>query len=199
MEKVYLKNKENQTLKNKLKREMQYMLNEEDLVKILFNFDNNVSKKIIKYPDLVHYSNINELLPENRDYRIIFIETTNPNTGHWVLLMKNGNTFYFFDSYGLRADKEFEFLTPYMRKKLHEQIPLLTELFRTKKNNQKIVNNMKDFQSKDENVNTCGRWVAARLIVFLLGYTNKEFYEKMKDAKENLGLTYDELVCQLIR
>ena len=63
--------------------------------------------KVIKYSELENHSDINQVIPEPKGYRIILIETKQ-NTGHYVCLLKyNEKSYVYFDSYGLYPDQEY--------------------------------------------------------------------------------------------
>ena len=61
-------------------------------------FGSGVKQKIIKYSDLAHYPTMQDLLPEEKDYRIVLTENK-PNSGHWCALLRNGNNYEWWDSY----------------------------------------------------------------------------------------------------
>ena len=60
--------------------------------------------KIIEYNDLADYNEITDLLNKPIDYVIILIETTADNVGHWVCVLRYGNTIESFNSYGEAPD-----------------------------------------------------------------------------------------------
>ena len=70
--------------------------------------------KIIEYKDLSRYNNIFELLPEDKSYVFILVETKK-RSGHWSFLGRlgsgatNGRLLY-FDSYGKSVDEELKFI-----------------------------------------------------------------------------------------
>ena len=98
--------------------------------------------RIIKYNELSKYNDLNQLLPNDKDYVVILIESR-PNTGHWC-----------FDPYGYPIDADLKWTSMKMRKALREDIPYLTKLL-DKSNLDCIYNNIK-YQEMDEDINTCG-------------------------------------------
>ena len=60
--------------------------------------------KMIEYNDLADYNEITDLLTKPIDFVIILIETTSDNVGHWVTVLKYGNTIEFFNSYAEAPD-----------------------------------------------------------------------------------------------
>ena len=61
------------------------------LLKMISNIDfkkmlgPEVNSKILKYPDLENINDLNEILTEPKDYRIILI-LTQGNSGHWTTI-----------------------------------------------------------------------------------------------------------------
>jgi hypothetical protein len=55
--------------------------------------------KIVKFAELDNYKSIYDLLPNKLDFVFILVESQ-PDHGHWQLLLRNKNMFEFFDSYG---------------------------------------------------------------------------------------------------
>ena len=68
-------------------------------------FGSGVESEIIKYSELANYKTIDELLPKPFDFRIILVEQK-PMSGHWVLILKYGDTIENFNSYGIEIDKQ---------------------------------------------------------------------------------------------
>ncbi len=103
---------------NYYSNQMAKMMSSDEFNKML---GSDASKHIIKYSDLEDKTDINDVIPESRGYRIILIETKQ-NTGHWTTLVKfSNNIFVWFDSYGLAPDQEFEFIPVKMQQILDEQ------------------------------------------------------------------------------
>ena len=65
--------------------------------------------KVIKYSDLSNYSTINELLPLEKDFRVILVESKY-NEGHWVALLKYGDIIEWWNSYGTKPEYDFKFI-----------------------------------------------------------------------------------------
>ena len=58
------------------------------------------STKLLTYPDLAKYNDLNQLLPAPNDFVVILIvenETQDVISGHWTALLKYDNLFEFFD------------------------------------------------------------------------------------------------------
>jgi len=160
-----------------------------------------VNNKIMKYSDLEGVKNLNDIMTEPKDYRIILIETQR-NTGHWTAILKyNDKYFEWFDSYGLKPDAEFEFISPEMQEILDERQHILTILLNKVllKGGKWIYNNVK-FQKQAENVNSCGRWVTTRLYFFLKhNYNLKQFQDFFINWKKRTNLPFDVLVVEFTK
>lgn len=117
----------------------------------------NKSKNIkwILYDDLINYKSLAMLFKIYKAIVILLeIESPRaPRVGHFVVLLDHGNHYEHFDSYGLTIDQE----------NIVTEEKHLTNLF---KNSEKpIVENTKQMQRFREDIQTCGRWVVARLLL----------------------------------
>ena len=83
---------------------MNKALSDEDIQKILGG-----DAKIIKYYELGHLYDINQLLANYKDYCIILNEDA-PNRGHWTALLKYNGLYEHFDSYGVKPDTELKWI-----------------------------------------------------------------------------------------
>jgi hypothetical protein len=142
--------------------------------------------KIVKFPELVNYSNMSQVLPKKNDCAILFIiddQTPTSSIGHWTSIMRNGDKYEFFDSYGLSPSGDLEHIPMADRLKFGEVIDYLTSL-----TGGKLKHNHVRYQSWNPKVATCGRFAITRLIAFINGIKDpKEFYKFMKDAKDKYG------------
>jgi hypothetical protein len=154
--------------------------------------------KVIKYSDLANYSNINQLLPKEQDFRIILVESQY-NQGHWVAILKYGDILEWFNSYGTKPEYDFKFIPTTIKHLLGQGGNLLTKLLHTKRADQKIYYNKKKFQEINDSVNTCGRWVIARILAMLVGYELDDFIKKVEQKEDELGKPADILVVDWIR
>lgn len=154
--------------------------------------------KVIKYSDLANYSNINELLPNDKDFRVILVESS-VNQGHWVCVMKYGDIIEYFNSYGTKPEYDFRFIPTMVKHLLGQGGNLLTKLLKTKGKDQKIYYNKKKFQEINDGVNTCGRWCIARILAMLVGYELDDFINKVNQKEEELEKPTDILVVDWIK
>lgn len=154
--------------------------------------------KVIKYNELAEYSNINELLPNDKDFRIILVESQY-NQGHWTCVLKYGNIIEWFNSYGTKPEHDFKFIPNFTKHLLGQGGNLLTKLLKTKRPDQKIYYNKKKLQKIVDGVNTCGRHVVARILAMLVGYELDDYIRKVEDKQEETGKPADLLVIDWIK
>jgi hypothetical protein len=145
------------------------------------------SEDIVLYRDLHRYNSIGELFYED-NLRIILIESK-PGYGHWVSLIKSGDTYIYMNSYGHPPDYEMRFLKPFYRHLLGDDP---AEIHRLAKGKKLIYNKVK-FQGKHSS--TCGRWQVLWAEMYNRGYSLPEFQKCMRLNKLT---TYDDLVLALV-
>lgn len=137
----------------------------DDILKICDN-----KTKIISYNTLYDYKDIDEVLhPFNN---IVILYETRPNYGHWVCLIKHKhkNKIEFFDPYGLSPDEQLDFINSEFRVKNNEYYPILSDMLYNSK--YKIVYNSTKLQKYSDNISSCGRHVALRIILSYLSLNN---------------------------
>ncbi len=122
----------------------------------------NHKAKIMTYNELEGYDDIDDVLDENGCCIVLY--ETKKNYGHWVCILKRGNTIEHFDSYGTFPDDELKFVPEYYREMNYKGYPHLTALLFFSKHKYKIEYNQFKLQKKRKGVNTCGRWVAMRIV-----------------------------------
>ena len=145
------------------------------------------SYDILLYKDLHKYDSIEQLFYED-DLRIILIESK-AGVGHWVSLIKDGDSFVYFDSYGREPSYWIQFLKPFYRNLLGEDIDEIKRLARGKK----LIYNKMKLQGKDSSI--CGRWQILFYDMHKMGYSLKEFQQFMRMHKKT---TYDALCLSLV-
>ena len=142
---------------------------------------------IILYRDLHKFDRIEELFYDD-NLRIILIESK-PKYGHWVSLIKDGDTYIYFNSYGFAPDYELRFLKGFYRNLLGDDVAEIKRLSRGRK---LIWNKMK---LQGPNSSTCGRWQVAWTEFYNRGYSLPEFQKCMRLNKLT---TYDDLVLKIV-
>ena len=154
--------------------------------------------KILKYSELNQYKSFQELLPNTDfDYKIILLESAK-NSGHWVSILRFGDTIELFNSYGVPIDNEFKYIPQVIEEMLHETRRYLTELIKSDTNNFNVISNKIKFQSKSEKVATCSRWNCLRIECGKMGYNLAEFQRIMQSVQSKTHVPYDILVIQYI-
>jgi len=172
---------------------MDYFVTNGDLQAIFKNC------KIIKYAELDQYSDIYHLLPNRMDFCFILTESE-LNSGHWTLLIRDDNNFEYFDSYGTSPKNILDYIPTFMNKRLgnnyNEDIGMMIKSI---KKTDKFIYNKTKFQKEQEGINTCGRWVIARLSLFLSDDLNlKDFTKLIKTKAKQLKMTNDEFITFLV-
>lgn len=188
------KNSAKQREIEKYQKLLSTMLSDADIT----NYLGGGKEKIVKYSELADYETLEDLLPEERDYRIVLTESKR-NQGHWCALVRNGNTFIWFDSYGAKPDGELKFIPMRIRRMLGEVKHHLTRLLSTTNPSQQVIYNKKRFQSLSDDVDTCGRWVVAFVFMNKIGYTLEDFIDKVEQVEDDTGKPSDIIVCDWVK
>ena len=157
-------------------------------------FGDGAESKILKYRDLADYPTIDDLLPKERDFRIILIEDSH-NSGHWCAILKYDKTIEWFNSYGVRPDTQKNMLGRVRNMMLGQQEDYLSNLMSASKG-YKLIYNKARLQKQNPGVNTCGRWIIIRIICMKDMMMNlKEFIKMVNTTKEISGLPRDALAA----
>jgi len=143
---------------------------------------------IMTYPELQGVDDIEEIFDKDGRSVLLFL-TENDQTGHWTGLIRSADTIEYFDPYGSAPDADRKWLSKEKLRELDEEKPHLTRLLRQSK--MKVYFNTYDFQQDKESINTCGRWVVARLLH--RKKTLRQFYNMVM----NSGLKPDDFVSAL--
>jgi hypothetical protein len=153
---------------------------------------------IIKYSDLSDIDKIDELLPSNKTFKIILIETAK-NNGHWVCIGRNEDIIYYFNSYGERADRDWRFVPKCIQKILDQDAGKLSDLL--KASTLPVKQNYTKYQTLKDNIATCGRWCILWLTLMKdKDYNLEDFKDFIEEYKKNNNLkTFDDVVVKLIK
>jgi hypothetical protein len=143
---------------------------------------------IMTYPELQHIEDVEQIFDADGRCVLLFL-TENNQTGHWVGLVRSANMIEYFDPYGSAPDADRKWLTKQKLRELDEEKPHLTRLLR--RSNMKVYFNTYEFQEDKQSINTCGRWVVARLLH--RKKTLRQFYNMVM----NSGLKPDDFVSAL--
>lgn len=118
--------------------------------------------KIVTYPDLKQYKTIEDLLSPWGYCVLLYM--TSANYGHWTCIIQHKDRIEFFDSYAMIPDTEFKEIPKEDRYKYNfHGFPYLTKLLYN--SGYTIEYNHVPLQKLDDDVSTCGRHVAVRLLL----------------------------------
>jgi hypothetical protein len=175
----------------KYKIELKKMASEDDLVR---NFGLGVKNKILKYSELENFNTIDELMPEQDDYRILLLESE-PSVGHWVCLIRKGDTLEFFDSYGKTHKGELKYIPKFINRMLNQKDDYLTRIMKSSKN--PIFSTLK-LQNSNPDVCTCGRHIIARILCSKAGYDLDDYQKLIKKQTKERDMPADILMCHWV-
>tara|TARA_R110002072_G_scaffold192549_2_gene349593 strand:+ start:18268 stop:18789 length:522 start_codon:yes stop_codon:yes gene_type:complete len=134
----------------------------------------NDAVKITPYHELRSNMNIDELFGDKPCAMLLY--ETKENFGHWVAMIKQNGFLEFFDSYGLKVDEELNYAK-------YDTNATLTQILQQSK--VRIVYNDVKLQVFKEDVNTCGRWTAFRIV--MRDTPLKQFQQLFKGVKHYNG------------
>lgn len=147
--------------------------------------------KITIYPDIENMRHADELF--NRQGKGIVLYLVKGDTsGHWISLLKKGNTVEFNDSYGYKADSQDKKLGGKLEdnKRWKQDQDLLTNLI--KESGYKIKSNPQQNQKDDRSVNTCGRHSIMRLL--FSDKSTEEYNKMLREIKKKHNIDPDTLI-----
>ena len=149
--------------------------------------------KILTYPLLTKYNNLDDLLDPYNNIVILYL--TREKFGHYCALVKRKGKICFFDSYGgnKKPDEQLEFINDHFRLKSNQDFPHLTKLLYESK--YPVEYNEHQYQEKGPHIATCGY----HCVNFIKsGLDIDQYYKKMKQLKKKYNKSFDELVVDLI-
>lgn len=152
--------------------------------------------KIVVYSDLKKYKSIEDLLPNNNSYFVLLYQDS-AHSGHWVSLLRKGDTIIFFDPYGLYCDDELKWIDPNTRQGLGIKKKYLSDLLNDFDG--KINYNKVKYQSENPDISTCGKHTCFWLYnAIQKDKTLVTYYKLMNKLKNKLGLSYDGVVTAMV-
>lgn len=166
-----------------------YSLSDEDIQKVMGGV------KLFKYPELNRMSHIDEAFDSKGRAMMLYL-TEDANTGHWVCMIKHGNTIEYFDPYGgYKPDSERKWLSPEKLQALGQAEPTLSRLIH--EGGYKVISNPYHFQKEGGDVNTCGRHCCSRLLFSHLPL--KEYKNMITESKVPADEFVTLFISQLLR
>lgn len=159
--------------------------------KHLFNILDG-KNKLVLYPDLINYEDIDQVLGEHGMCTLLF--EAKKNYGHWCCLWKlNPHTVSFFNSYGGYPDDSLKYIPDHYAKIANEDYPYLSLLL--DKSPYDLTYNERAYQKKNSDIKTCGRHCAVRLIC--RNMDDDEYYKYVKYFCKKYNIDPDEFVTLL--
>ena len=151
----------------------------------------NNKANLVQYSDLHNIKSIDELLGEYK--KCVLLYQTSSNYGHYCCVWEYNDTIFFFDSYGSKPDSQLNFVPKDLKQELNSNHNYLIRLMYDSGKN--VEYNQYQFQSREPNVATCGRWCIARLRFPEISID--DYHDIFKDASKYMPM--DELICLLVK
>lgn len=156
----------------------------------------NGRANLILYPDLHKYKSIDEIL--NPYGACILLYEAKPRYGHWCCIFKvNNKLIEYFNPYGGFEegfpDDSLEYIPIDFRLVSNQYYPYLSILMYNSP--YELSYNEHAFQKHGNNIKTCGRWCALRLVFRHLSL--EEFDALIKFFNKKLNISSDQLVTLL--
>ena len=153
-------------MESKLAEIRAYSLSNDDINAIL-----DPDTKVFSYPRFNTMTHIDEAF-DNLGRCVFLFLTESKTVGHWLCMFKRDGYIEYFDSYGEKPEAQRGWLSQSELEDYDEAIPSLFYLL--KQSRYKVFYNTYPYQKDKKDINTCGRWCAARLIC--KDMTNLQFY-----------------------
>lgn len=169
-----------------MNQEINKSLSSTEILKLMNNKCN-----LVQYSDLHSIPTIDVLLgPHNK---CVLLYQTSHNYGHWCCVWEHNDTIFFYDSYGSKPDTQLNFVPPDLKDELNSNHNYLIKLMY--ESGKKVEFNQYQFQKREPDVATCGRWCVNRLRFPEISID--EYHDIFKDASKRMPM--DELICYLVR
>jgi pimeloyl-ACP methyl ester carboxylesterase len=122
------------------------------------------STSIVTYPELRDAHKIEDVLDDKGRVVLLYL-TTSKTAGHWTTVFTRDDDIEFFDPYGGAPDEQFDWIPDSIEAALGQTTRYLGRLLaRASEDGYRVRHNPYQFQEMAKGVNSCGRWVAVRLI-----------------------------------
>lgn len=156
------------------------------------------SKYVVKYSQLDDFNTIDQLLPDDKSFKIILTEQEF-NNGHWTCIMryKDGDkdVIEYFNSYGSKPSYELGFISKVKNLFLGQDEKHLNQLLNRalKEKKYDIIYNKTKFQKYSNDIQTCGRWCVLRILRLKEFNDNlAEFIQFIKDEVNKYKKVFEE-------
>jgi hypothetical protein len=164
-----------------------YALSNDDINEIL-----EPDTKIFTYPQFATVSDIEQMFDKLGRCVFLFL-TLSETAGHWLcMFLREDGSIEYFDSYGDKPEAQRKWISQEKLEELGEEEPYLFNLL--KESGKKVYYNTYPYQTDRNDINTCGRWCVARLI--MKDYSNLQFYNAVRQDMKEKGITkFDDWVA----
>ena len=146
---------------------------------------------LVQYSDLHNIKSIDELLGPHK--KCVLLYQTSANYGHYCCVWEYNDTIFFFDSYGSKPDSQLNFVPKDLKQELNSNHNYLIRLMYDSGKN--VEYNQYQFQSREPNVATCGRWCVERLR--FPDISINDYHDIFKQSSKYIP--NDELICLLVK
>lgn len=155
--------------------------------------------QIKTYSELGDAASLYELVPNKTGTCILLIETE-PNTGHWVALLKYGNVVEFFNSYGDPPGYEVALIPKEINEELDQSSrDILDILDQEYQRGKEVIYNKVKLQQISRDIGTCGKHCILRgLMLKYYGMGLGQYLKFISHMCSRLGVNADGLVTLLI-
>ena len=145
------------------------------------------SPRVIEYDEIIKAKSIDQLF--GRDHCLIVFypnfQSGNAVSGHYITLIKNKGTIFFYDPYGVKPDQQKEFAGRQRKELYDERENTLIRLLLDSGYN--VDYNQYPHQSKQRGVATCGRHSLNRCLYWFLNTDQYNQLIKYASKKKRLG------------
>lgn len=174
-------------MKGEVRKYEAIALSDKDLANLLDH-----ENKLVMYPDLIKYNNIDDVLGPNGMCTLLF--ESRKNYGHWCCLWKlNDDTVSFFNSYEGLPDDTLDYINKNFADISNQNYPYLSRLLYSCP--YKLTYNQYPYQEKGKQIKTCGRHVVVRL--WCRDLSDKQYHSYVKYFCKQYHLNADEFVTLL--
>lgn len=152
---------------------------------------------IMTYPQLDNVEHIWNAMDSKGRLVVLFL-TVSKTSGHWTCVFKrDAKTIEYFDPYGLPWDAGFRWLSDSEEQALDQTEHAMTRLLTdARRSGYKVYNSPIEFQKYSSKVDTCGRWVCARLLYKSL--SPEQFAELVNKSGEDSDVFVTLLTDQIL-
>ena len=153
----------------------------------------NIKARVVEFKDICAVKTADELFSEGAVVVYIGVE---PGFGHWACAWLKKGQVHTFDSSGHALDQDLLEISPATRAELHETSPCLMDLLLDPRRcPYPVVVSGWPLQACKPGINTCGRWVIARLQHADL--SDDQFHALLEKSKTSPGESFDTAVVAL--